>query len=62
MKAVKSELGGEITQKRQLELAFVDKNGKAHSLEQVTQEELAEGLARISKEVAKRLSLQKEQR
>jgi hypothetical protein len=55
-------MGGEITQKRALELAFVDKNGKAYPLEQATQEELAEGLARISKEVAKRLSLQKEQR
>lgn len=49
-------------QKRQLELAFIDKDGKAHSLEEVTRGELAEGLARISKEVAKRLSLQKEQR
>jgi hypothetical protein len=47
---------------RKLELAFIDKNGKWYPLAEVSSEELAEGLEKISKETAKRLLLQKEQR
>jgi hypothetical protein len=49
-------------EKRKLELAFIDKNGKVHQLDDVTRAELAEGLEKISKETAKRLLLLKEQR
>ena len=48
--------------KRKLELVFIDKDGKWYPIDEVTREELAEGLAKISKEVAKRLQLLKEQR
>ena len=44
-------------EKRKLELAFIDKNGKVHQLDEVTRAELAEGLEKISKEIAKRLLL-----
>jgi len=47
---------------RKLELVFIDKNGKWYPIEEVSSEELAEGLEKISKETAKRLLLQKEQR
>jgi hypothetical protein len=47
---------------RKLELVFVDKDGKWYPLDEVNRAELAEGLERISKEVAKRLQLIKEQR
>lgn len=47
---------------RKLELAFVDKDGKFYPLDEVSSTELANGLEKISKEIAKRLSLQKEQR
>ena len=47
---------------RKLELAFIDKDGKFYPLDEVTSTELANGLERISKEIAKRLSLQKQQR
>ena len=47
---------------RKLELVFVDKSGKWYPLDEVNREELAEGLEKISKEVAKRLQLLKEQR
>jgi hypothetical protein len=47
---------------RKLELVFVDKAGKWYPLDEVSSEELAEGLEKISKETAKRLLLQKEQR
>jgi hypothetical protein len=40
----------------------MDKNGKFYPLDEVSSKELAEGLEKISKETAKRLSLQKEQR
>jgi len=40
----------------------MDENGKSYPLDEVTRAELAEGLEKISKEIAKRLSLQKEQR
>jgi hypothetical protein len=48
--------------KRKLELMFIDKDGKWFPLDEVNREELAEGLEKISKEVAKRLLLLKEQR
>lgn len=47
---------------RKLELVFMDKEGKCYPLDEVNSAELAEGLERISKETAKRLLLQKEQR
>ncbi len=40
----------------------MDKDGKFCPLDGVSSAELAEGLGKISKEIAKRLSLQKEQR
>jgi hypothetical protein len=49
-------------EKRKLELAFIDKNGKVHAIDEVTRAELAQGLEKISKEIAKRLLLVKEQR
>jgi hypothetical protein len=45
-----------------LELAFIDKEGKHYSLSEVNSAELAEGLEKISKETAKRLLMQKDQR
>jgi hypothetical protein len=54
--------GGETVEKRKLELAFVDKHGKVYPIDEVTRAELAEGLEKISKEIAKRLLLVKEQR
>jgi hypothetical protein len=54
--------GGETLEKRKLELAFIDKNGKVYPIDEVTRAELAEGLEKISKETAKRLLLIKEQR
>jgi hypothetical protein len=47
---------------RKLELIFVDKDGKWYPLDEVNSEELAEGLEKITKETAKRLLLQKQQR
>jgi Cu/Ag efflux pump CusA len=47
---------------RKLELVFIDKDGKFYPLDEVTSVELAYGLEKISKETAKRLSLQKQQR
>ena len=47
---------------RKLELGFVDKDGKFYPLDEVSRVELAEGLEKISKEIAKRLLLLKEQR
>ena len=49
-------------EKRKVQLAFIDKNGKVYPLDEVTLEELAKGLEEISKETAKRLLLLKEQR
>ena len=54
--------GGETVEKRKLELAFINKNGKVCPINEVTRAELAEGLEKISKETAKRLLLVKEQR
>ncbi len=45
-----------------LELVFIDKNGKFYPLDEVNSVELAKGLEKISKEIAARLQLQKEQR
>jgi hypothetical protein len=47
---------------RKLELVFIDKDGKWYPLDEVNSEELAEGLEKLSRETAKRLLLQKEQR
>jgi len=47
---------------RKLEVVFMDRDGKFFPLEEVNSAELAEGLEKISRETAKRLSLQKEQR
>jgi hypothetical protein len=47
---------------RKIELVFVNKEGKFYPLDEVTSAELAEGLEKITKETAKRLLLQKEQR
>ncbi len=47
---------------KKLELVFIDKEGKCYPLDEVDRDELAQGLEKISKEVAKRLQLLKEQR
>ena len=47
---------------KKLELVFIDKEGKGYPLDEVSREELANGLEKISKETAKRLLLMKEQR
>jgi hypothetical protein len=47
---------------KNLELAFIGKDGKVYPIDEATRAELAEGLERLSKEIAKRLSLIKEQR
>jgi Cu/Ag efflux pump CusA len=54
--------GGETLEKRKLELAFIDRNGKIYPIDEVSRAELAEGLEKISRETAKRLLLVKEQR
>ena len=54
--------GGGKTGARKLELVFIDKDRKWYPIDEVSSEELAEGLEKISKETAKRLLLQKEQR
>jgi hypothetical protein len=45
-----------------LELTFIDRDGKHHSLAEVNSKELAKALEKLSKEIAARLQLQKEQR
>ncbi len=52
----------EILVNRKLELVFIDKEGKWYPLDEVDREQLALGLEKITKEVAKRLQLLKEQR
>jgi hypothetical protein len=47
---------------KKLELVFLDKDGKFYPLDEVDSVELAKGLESISKEIAARLLLQKEQR
>jgi hypothetical protein len=49
-------------EKRKLELAFIDKNRKVYQIDEVSRAELAEGLEMMSKEIAKRLLLIREQR
>jgi hypothetical protein len=48
--------------KGELELVFLDKEGNYYPIDDVDSAELAKGLEKISKEIAKRLRLQKEQR
>jgi hypothetical protein len=57
-------IGGEklVNRNRTLDLAFIDQEGKYYSLANVDSAELAKGLEKISKEIATRLRLQKEQR
>jgi hypothetical protein len=47
---------------KKLELVFIDRDGRVHQIDEGTQEDLAKGLEKISKEIAKRLVLLKEQR
>ena len=47
---------------RKLEIVFIDKEGKWYPIDEVDGEGLAAGLEKLSKEVAKRLQLLKEQR
>ena len=49
-------------EKRKLDMVFIDKNGKVYPIDDVSRAELAVGLEMISKEIAKRLLLVKEQR
>ncbi len=58
---IKSTNGGRMV-KRELEVGLIDKDGKWYPLNEVNSAELAEALEKISKEIAKRLALQKEQR
>jgi hypothetical protein len=45
-----------------LEVVFIDKEGNWFPVDEVDEEGLAEGLGKVSKEVAKRLQLLKDQR
>jgi hypothetical protein len=47
---------------RKLDIVFIDKEGKYYPIDEVDREDLAVGLEKLSKEVAKRLQLLKEQR
>jgi hypothetical protein len=47
---------------RKLEIAFVDKEGKLYQIDEVDSTEIANALEVITKEIAARLRLQKEQR
>lgn len=47
---------------RKLKLVFIDSEGNLYELNEVNSSELAKGVEKISKETAKRLILQKEQR
>jgi len=51
-----------VDRNRNLELAFIDKEGRLYSLAEVDSAELAKGLEKVSREIAARLRLQKEQR
>jgi hypothetical protein len=46
-----------VDKHRNLEIAFVDKEGKFYQLDEVESVELAKGFEKISKEIAKRLQL-----
>jgi len=54
--------GGDTMVDRKLQLVFMDKDGKWYPPDEVSSHELTEGLEEISKEIAKRLLLVKEQR
>ena len=47
---------------RKLEMVFVDKEGKFYPIDEINSIELADAFEFISKEIASRLRLQKEQR
>ena len=47
---------------RKLEIVFIDKEGKWYPIDEVDRLELAAGLEKVSKEVAKRLQMVKDQR
>ena len=47
---------------RKLKLVFIDNEGNLYELNEVNSSELAKGVEKMSKETAKRLLLQKEQR
>lgn len=47
---------------KNLELVFMDKDGKFYPIDEVDSAELAKGLKKISEEIETRLRLQKEQR
>jgi hypothetical protein len=47
---------------KKLDLVFVDKEGNYYPIDDVESAELAKGFEKISKEIATRLRLQKEQR
>ena len=47
---------------KKLEIVFIDKEGKWYPIDEVDEKDLAEGLDKVSKEVAKRLQLLKEER
>ena len=51
-----------INKKLELELVFLDKEGNFYPLSEVDSTELTKGLESISKEMATRRRLQKEQR
>jgi hypothetical protein len=52
-----------VTRKAEkLEIVFIDKDGKWYPIDEVDEGDLAEGLEKVSKEVAKRLQLLKDQR
>lgn len=51
-----------LIKNRNLELLFVDKESTVYSLTEVDSAELAKRFERISKEIAVRLQLQKDQR
>jgi hypothetical protein len=51
-----------VNKNKNLELVFVDEKNKFYPLAEVDSAELAKGFEKISREIAKRLQLQKEQR
>ena len=48
-----------VDKNRNLELAFIDKEGKFYPLDEIDSAELAKGLEKISNEVAERLAAAK---
>jgi hypothetical protein len=51
-----------IMVKKELEIVFIDREGKWYPIDEVDVKDLAIGLEKVSKEVAKRLQLLREQR